>query len=510
MTRNFFGVLLAVSLLAGVAKAQTFGAVLTGSQERPTPTTTAGWGNATFTIDPSHTSMTVTITVANLNSPVTSAHIHEKTTGSETGSVVESFIGALSFANGTLTGTVPMDPAVAARIIAKPSNFYVDVHTQEFPNGAIRGEIAPLSGTQFTFAGEMHGPNEVPQNFSTAVGSYFITVDKGAQTITYEINANDVIEPTLAHIHAGAAGTAGSPVVTFATGASSWTNGRTAGVVQVGDAALLASIVANPENFYVNVHSTNFPGGEIRAQLTPANEVDAAVAGRVTNALGQTFVTDVRIFNPSYDDTIAPLVEFFPSGGSNITASSSIVAKIPPRGTVVMNDAVGPVWLNVSGIGALRISSEAPMAVTSRIFNDQRLLGKGTIGQFVPSTARSAALRRGVLPQLSNSAELTVGSRTNIGFFNPNPEAVTVRLELRNPSGTLIASNVITLSSLSQQQTGIGGYFPNVDLSKAVDMTMSFDANAPIVGYASVVDNLSSDQIYVAAQPDAGVAANNR
>jgi len=511
MTRHFLGVLLAVSLFAaGAARAQTFGAVLTGGQERPNPTTTQGWGNATFTIDPSHTSITVNITVANLNSPITGAHIHEKAAGSDVGAIVEGFTPTLSFNNGRMSGTMPIDPAVAARIIAKPSNFYTNVHTQEFQGGAIRGDLVPVSGTQFTFAGQMRGPNEVPPNFSTIIASYFITIDTGAQTVTYEINSGGMIEPTLAHIHGGAAGVSGAPVVTFATGPSSWTNGRTFGVVPVSDGALLNSIVANPQNFYVNVHSTGFPAGEVRAQLTPANEVDAAIAGRVTNALGQTFVTDVRIFNPSYDDSISPLVEFFPSGSANTTASTSITTKIPPRGTAVMNDVVGGVWLNVSGTGALRISSESPMAVTSRIFNDLRLLGKGTFGQFVPSTARGAMLRRGVLPQLSNSSDLTIGSRTNIGFFNPNPEPVTVRLELRLPDGTRAATNLITLQPLGQQQTGIGGYFTGVDLSKASDLTVSFDASAPIVAYASVVDNPSSDQIYVAAQPDAGVAANNQ
>lgn len=510
MIRTLSGVLLLVCLLvATAAGAQTFGAVLTGSQERP-PTTTNGWGNATFTLDPTHTNITVTITVANLISSITGAHIHEKSSGSDTGPIVEGFTPTLSFNNGKLSGTMPIDPAVAARLIANPSNFYANVHTQQFPGGAIRGDIVPNSGTQYTFAGQLLGSNETPPTFSTNVGAYFITIDAGAGTVTYEVNAGSVQSPSFGHIHSGAAGTAGSPAVTFATGPNSWTNGRAAGVVNVGDANLLNSIITNPQNFYVDIHSAGFNDGEVRAQLTPANEVDAAVAGHVTNAFGQTFVTDVRIFNPSYDTAITPLIEFFPNSGSNTIALSSTVVTIAPRGTAVLNDVVGLSALSVSGLGALRISSESPMAVTSNIYNDLRLLGKGTIGQFVPPTPRSGALRRGVLPQLSNSADFTTGGRTNIGFFNPNPNTVTVRLELRGPDGTLLATSLLSLPPMSQQQGGIAGYFNGTDLSKASNMTLSFDANAPIDAYASVVDNVSTDQIYIAAQPDAGVAANNR
>ena len=85
---------------------------------------------------------------------------------------------------------------------------------------------------------------------------------------------------------------------------------------------------------------------------------------------------------------------------------------------------------------------------------------------------------------------------------------MTVRLELRNATGTLVGTSLITLPALSQQQNGIGTYFLGVDLSNAQNLTLTFDASAPIVGYGSVVDNVSADQYFVYAQPDPGVAAN--
>src|SRR5207302_6621018 len=128
-------------------------------------------------------------------------------------------------------------------------------------------------------------------------------------------------------------------------------------------------------------------------------------------------------------------------------------------------------------------------------------------GQFVPSVKRANALRRGVMTQLSNQSDLSSGSRTNIGFFNPNPTAVTVRLELRGADGTLLGQNTLTLQALSQQQSSIAGYFSGIDLSNAQNLTLSIDASAPVDAYASVVDNVATDQIFVGAQEDLGVAA---
>ena len=230
----------------------------------------------------------------------------------------------------------------------------------------------------------------------------------------------------------------------------------------------------------------------------------------MTNALGQTFVTDARVFNPSYDTPAAALLEYFsqnpPVAGS---ATASIAVNLPPRGTAVFDDINGVAGFNVAGTGGVRVSSNNKLAVTSRIFNDLRASGKGTIGQFVPAVKFQNALRRGVLPQLSNralDASNLTGYRTNIGFFNPNKEPVNVRLELRDENGVLLGTGSVLLSAYGQVQNGVGGYFTNADVANRPNLTVSFDAAAPVVGYASVVDNVSSDQIFVSAQEDPRVS----
>lgn len=505
-----------VLFLAPIAFAQTLGAVLTGSQEVP-PNANPGFGNATVTFDNTLQNVTVTITVADLGSPINNFHIHEAPAGVN-GPVVVNLIGlGGTFVNGTMTGTFPVNPAVAQRMRENPGNFYVNVHTVALPGGAVRGQLAFVSGGVITYAAELRPQNEVPPANSSAFGSAFVAFDPINNTIAWDARAHGIANPTLSHIHRGAAGVNGPVIINFATSAGQIPGGRTVGAgpialfqsgnLQPADLANLAN-PATASGYYVNIHSSAFPGGEVRGQLTPANEYDIAVAGRVTNGQGQTYVTDVRIFNPSYSSAATALIEYFPARiGANQTAANSIAVNIPARGTAVLDDVAGAAHLNVAGsTGALRVSSATPLAVTSRIYLDRQ--PAGTLGQFVPAQPRSAALRRGVVPQLSNSSNLSQGFRTNIGFFNPNHTDVTVRLELRDAAGTLVSQNTLILGALSQQQNPIGSYFPAASLGSATNLTLSFDASAGILVYGAVNDNVSGDAIFVPAQSDSGVAAN--
>lgn len=506
-----------VSLIAPSASAQTLGAVLTSSSEVPA-NANAGFGNATVTFDATRENITVTITVSNLGSPINNFHIHEAAPGIN-GPVVVNLIGlGGTFVSGTMTGTFPISVGVAQRMLQNPANFYVNVHTVALPGGVVRGQLAYVSGGAITYAAELRPGNEVPPVNSTAYGSAFVTFDPINSTIAWEAHANGIANASLSHIHRATAGVNGPVIINFATSSAQIAGGRTSGAgpitafqsanLQPADLTALAS-AATAAGYYVNIHSSLAPGGEVRGQLVPANEYDIAIAGRVTNGLGQTFVTDVRVFNPSYTTATTALLEYFPASLSpNATANASIVVNVPPRGTAVLDDIAGAAHLDVSGTsGALRVSSATLLAVTSRIYVDRRAEEKGTLGQFVPAHPRSSALRRGVMPHLSNRVDLSSGFRTNIGFFNPTQSDVTVRLELRDKDGALLGQNTLGLRALSQHQRSISTYFPEADLVPGRDVTLSFDAGAPIFVYAAVNDNVSGDSMLVPAQADSGVAA---
>ena len=72
-------------------------------------------------------------------------------------------------------------------------------------------------------------------------------------------------QSTVAHIHSGSRNVVGPPVVDLVIG--SGPNWITTACAMPKDKTVLAKIMADPRGYYVNVHSENFKGGEIRGQL---------------------------------------------------------------------------------------------------------------------------------------------------------------------------------------------------------------------------------------------------
>ncbi len=112
---------------------------------------------------------------------------------------------------------------------------------------------------------DMTGPQETsPPGPADAKGTAAITLDDAANTVCYQLTYTGISKPTAAHIHAGAKGVAGPPVVTFdvqKTGDK--------GCVPA-DHTVIGQILANPAGYYVNIHTAEFPKGAMRGQLAKA------------------------------------------------------------------------------------------------------------------------------------------------------------------------------------------------------------------------------------------------
>jgi CHRD domain-containing protein len=84
------------------------------------------------------------LTVANIQKPV-AAHIHEGAVG-KAGAVVVPLKHPGKGDPGSSSACTKIDASLASGLRNKPSGFYVNVHTEAFPDGAIRGQLFKSGG----------------------------------------------------------------------------------------------------------------------------------------------------------------------------------------------------------------------------------------------------------------------------------------------------------------------------------------------------------------------------
>jgi hypothetical protein len=130
-------------LTTGVARAAitTFTADLTAEAEVPNPGPDGATGSAVITVDDETNEVCFELTIDGLGAQdaVIAAHIHEGAEGVAGDVVVPLFTEPPT---GEMTGCVQdVDPAIVAAITADPAGHYVNIHTEQFPDGAVRGQL---------------------------------------------------------------------------------------------------------------------------------------------------------------------------------------------------------------------------------------------------------------------------------------------------------------------------------------------------------------------------------
>jgi hypothetical protein len=121
------------------ATAKLLTASMNGPNEKPGPGDPDGTGASAVLLFPSAGRVCYTVTVANITLPTIGTHIH-KGAPDVAGPVVVPFqaVGA----NGSTAGCSTADPTLVADIAANPASYYTNVHTTQFPGGAVRGTLA--------------------------------------------------------------------------------------------------------------------------------------------------------------------------------------------------------------------------------------------------------------------------------------------------------------------------------------------------------------------------------
>ncbi|HVT04810.1 MAG TPA: plastocyanin/azurin family copper-binding protein [Thermoanaerobaculia bacterium] len=231
-----------------------------------------------------------------------------------------------------------------------------------------------------------------------------------------------------------------------------------------------------------------------------AKELWVPIAGNAQG--GSFFRTDLRILNPSFSKDITVSATYLPINQDN-TSAAPVQVTVPKRQMLVYDNVVSALF-STGGFGAIRFVSSDDFVVTSRTFADNPCTDRGGIfGQFIPAIQASDAQSKGVVLQLSTSSDSSKGFRSNVGFANVNATTATVTLKLYGSANEILKTATLDLLPFGATIPSVPGIFGIPTLNVANEW-VSYSSTLPVLGYGSVVDNKSADQIFITAAQDSG------
>lgn len=117
-----------------------------------------------------------------------------------------------------------------------------------------------VDSNEVKFGATLKGSEEVPAVTTNATGTFDATYNKDTKILTYTINYTG-ITPTAWHIHKAAMGVTGPVVINFGQTFTSPFSASAAALTAEQETDLMNGM------YYVNIHSSKSPSGEIRGQL---------------------------------------------------------------------------------------------------------------------------------------------------------------------------------------------------------------------------------------------------
>jgi len=232
-----------------------------------------------------------------------------------------------------------------------------------------------------------------------------------------------------------------------------------------------------------------------------SKDVYLAIGGSVG-----VFRTDLRIVNPSTTKDIQVQAYLLTAAGAPID-NSAVQPKtitVPKRQMAIYNDVVTSLF-NTSGLAAIRLKSDDDFIATQRIY---ATTDAGTLGQFVPALDASSAKAKGIITQLQAFGSGKGTFRTNLGLVNPNNATAHVTFTLYDRDNKVVATGspfTIPPYGATSPLNITGGAFFNAGSADLTDAWVSYSSDQPVLGWGSVVDNGTTDQIFVPPFEDTGV-----
>jgi hypothetical protein len=257
------------TLLTATSGGTAIAVAMTGEAEAPTAGEPVGTGTATVRVRRGQGQLCYSMQARNITLPAAAAHVHRGGTG-EAGPVVIPL--RAPDASGVAAGCTTVSRTLVGQILGNRQGYYLNVHTTDFPGGAVRGQLAGTSQSTFgwivtvqlTGAAECNAAGVCNLGDADGTGTSTIRLIRATSYVCYRTDVQNILLPSVGmHIHRGARTSAGGIVVPMTPPNA----GGIARGCEIVPVALIDEIAANPSAFYVNVHTTDRPAGAVRAQL---------------------------------------------------------------------------------------------------------------------------------------------------------------------------------------------------------------------------------------------------
>jgi plastocyanin len=213
------------------------------------------------------------------------------------------------------------------------------------------------------------------------------------------------------------------------------------------------------------------------------------------------FFTDVRIFNTSYASSLEVTATYRCFLGACPAVPPQVTFSLGPRESAPFEDMVATAFGATGTAGGVEFDfTGAPgqLVVTSRLFSTEP---SPTVGMFVPGLRGSRAFPTTVLTSVRNGGS-GLGFRTNVGVFNPGDAPVVVGFHPFAdglPVGAAVERSVPARSGAQVNGIYAAAGVPETTTANGVVVVTS---TGPVFAYASVIDNATTDPIFVVGAPD--------
>ena len=212
---------------------------------------------------------------------------------------------------------------------------------------------------------------------------------------------------------------------------------------------------------------------------------------------GAPFFSDVRAFNTSYANALDVTARYRCFINCAAVGVPEIQFTLAPRESRSFNDIVVSQFQTPGSAGGIEFEhsgTDEQLVVTSRLYSTAP---EPTVGMFIPGLPNNEAHPRTVLTSIRNG-----GFRTNVGAYNREDDPVTVTFTIFD-GGAQVGTPVSTsISGHSGAQVNNIFRAAGQEGHATENAVITVSADHEVFSYASVIDNNTTDPIFVRGAED--------